>query len=103
MPKEWKFSIHHPKDKITREPSERFRTKLIGHLAFLSQIEPKNFKEAEFDEFWILVMQEELVQFERNQVWELVPRPYQKYIIGTKWVLRNKLDDSGTIIRNKAD
>ena len=76
---------------------------MVGHLAFLSQIEPKNLKEAEFDEFWILVMQEELVQFERNQVWELVPRPTQKYIIGTKWVLRNKLDDSGTIIRNKAD
>ena len=47
-------------------------------------------------------MQEELIQFERNQVWDLVPRSKHKSIFGTKWVFRNKLDDSGTIIRNQA-
>ena len=46
-------------------------------------------------------MQEELNQFERNQVWELVPRPKDQTIIGTKWVFRNKVDDHGTIVRNK--
>ncbi|KAK6160393.1 hypothetical protein DH2020_003774 [Rehmannia glutinosa] len=38
-------------------------------------------------------MQEELNQFERNDVWELVPCPPSQTIIGTKWVFRNKLDD----------
>ncbi|CAM8966319.1 unnamed protein product [Rhodiola kirilowii] len=47
-------------------------------------------------------MQEELHQFERNKVWRLVPTPKDKNVIGTKWVFRNKLDDKGTVIRNKA-
>lgn len=49
-------------------------------------------------------MQEELNQFERNQVWELVPKPKPngKHIIGTKWVFKNKLDENGMIVRNKA-
>jgi len=47
-------------------------------------------------------MQEELNQFERNQVWKLVDRPNDHPIIGTKWVFRNKLDEHGIVIRNKA-
>ena len=47
-------------------------------------------------------MQGELNQFERNNVWELVPRPSNASIIGTKWVFRNKMDEHGNIIRNKA-
>ena len=47
-------------------------------------------------------MQEELNQFERNKVWDLVPRPRDHPIIGTKWVFRNKSDENGTIVRNKA-
>ena len=47
-------------------------------------------------------MQEELNQFERKEVWELVPRPHDQSVIGTKWVFRNKMDDNGIIVRNKA-
>ena len=47
-------------------------------------------------------MQEELNQFERNNVWTLVSRPKDYSIIGTKWVFRNKLDEHGNVIRNKA-
>ena len=47
-------------------------------------------------------MQEELHQFERNKVWHLVPQPENRTIIGTKWVFRNKLDEFGTVTRNKA-
>ena len=47
-------------------------------------------------------MQEELNQFKRNEVWELVPRPNDQSVIGTKWVYRNKMDENGIIIRNKA-
>ena len=74
---------------------------LIAHCAFVSQIEPKNFKEANEEPSWISAMQEELLQFERNEVWQLVPRPHDRKIIGTKWVFRNKLDESGNVIRNK--
>ena len=47
-------------------------------------------------------MQEELNEFERNKVWQLVPRPKNRSVIGTKWVFRNKTDVDGTLIRNKA-
>jgi len=47
-------------------------------------------------------MQEELNQFERNQVWTLTILLKDHPIIGKKWVFRNKLDETGTVIRNKA-
>ena len=47
-------------------------------------------------------MQDELNQFERNEVWHLVPKPRDHPVIGTKWVLRNKMDESSVIVRNKA-
>ena len=47
-------------------------------------------------------MQEELNEFERNKVWQLVPRPKNRSVVGTKWVLRNKTDSDGVVIRNKA-
>jgi len=40
-------------------------------------------------------MQEELNQFECNQVWKLVPRPRDRPTISTKWIFRNKLNVSG--------
>ena len=54
------------------------------------------------DEFWLLAMTKELNQFTRNDVWDLVPRPANQNIIGTRWIFRNKLDESGNVIRNKA-
>ncbi|KAK6136992.1 hypothetical protein DH2020_029267 [Rehmannia glutinosa] len=47
-------------------------------------------------------MQEELNQFERNKVWELVQRPMHQNVIGTKWVFRNKMNEEGSVVRNKA-
>ncbi|CAM8880080.1 unnamed protein product [Rhodiola kirilowii] len=47
-------------------------------------------------------MQEELGEFTRNSVWDLVPRPSGVNIIGTKWIFKNKTDESGNITRNKA-
>ena len=53
---------------------------------------------------WIQAMQEELQQFELNNVWELVkrPDPHKHNIIGTKWIYRNKQDEHGQVVRNKA-
>ena len=47
-------------------------------------------------------MHEELEQFERNGVWDLVPRPEHQNVIGTKWIFKKKLNEEGKIIRNKA-
>ena len=50
----------------------------------------------------MLVMTEELNQFQRNDVWDHVPRPKDHQIIETRWIFRNKLDETGNVIRNKA-
>ena len=47
-------------------------------------------------------MQDELNNFKRNEVWELVERPKDHNIIGTKWVFKNKQDQNGLVVRNKA-
>ena len=56
----------------------------MNHFAFVSHLEPKTIVEAEKDPNWVLAMQEELNQFERSQVWDLVERPKDCHIIGTK-------------------
>ncbi|KAH9750717.1 Integrase catalytic domain-containing protein [Citrus sinensis] len=103
LPKEWRYVSSHPKDLILGDPSRGITTRsslrnTCEHAAFISQIEPKSFADAENDEFWIMAMQEELNQFERNKVWELVPKPKHQSIIGTKWVFRNKMDKSGVLL-----
>ena len=47
-------------------------------------------------------MHDELLQFQRNDVWALVPRSEGDHIIGTKWIFCNKTDEEGNVIRNKA-
>nr|GEX49238.1 copia protein [Tanacetum cinerariifolium] len=54
------------------------------------------------DADWVSAMQEELDQFARLKVWRLVPRPEGKTIIKTKWIFKNKKDESSLVIRNKA-
>jgi hypothetical protein len=71
------------------------------HIALTSMIEPTCFEEANKDEFWNKAMDEELDQIEKNDTWELVPRPKDKNVIGTKWVYRNKLNEDGQVTRNK--
>nr|GEU93236.1 hypothetical protein [Tanacetum cinerariifolium] len=69
---------------------------------FLSWEEPKKVIHALKDPSWIEAMQEELLQFKLQEVCTLVYLPNRKRAIGTKWVFRNKEDERGIMIRNKA-
>ncbi|GKE35194.1 putative ribonuclease H-like domain-containing protein, partial [Tanacetum coccineum] len=64
--------------------------------------EPKKVIQALKDLSWIEAMQEELLQFKLQHVWTLVDLPNGKRAIGTKWVYRNKKDERGIVIKNKA-
>nr|GEX05215.1 hypothetical protein [Tanacetum cinerariifolium] len=68
----------------------------------VSRTEPKNIKEAMADSAWIELMQEELHQFDRLDVWELVDRPLCTNVINLKWLWKNKHDEENTVIRNKS-
>ncbi|KAI3729851.1 hypothetical protein L6452_18522 [Arctium lappa] len=69
---------------------------------FLSQLEPKKAHDAMKESSWIEAMQEELLQFKLQDVWDLVDLPKGHRAIGTKWIFRNKRDERGIVIRNKA-
>ncbi|GJU98793.1 putative ribonuclease H-like domain-containing protein, partial [Tanacetum coccineum] len=69
---------------------------------FLSQLEPTSIAKALEDPDWVAAMQEEMQQFLNQQVWKLVPLPNGKHAIGTKWILKNKRDARGIVVRNKA-
>nr|GFB88765.1 hypothetical protein [Tanacetum cinerariifolium] len=70
---------------------------IIGQLS-----RPVSTREALTQSCWIEVMQEELNEFERLEVWELVPRPDQVMVMTLKWIYKVKLDELGGILKNKA-
>ncbi|GJR32223.1 hypothetical protein Tco_1108455 [Tanacetum coccineum] len=63
--------------------------------ALLTSVESKNFKQAMIESSWIDVMQEEIHEFERLEVWELVSCPDNVFLIKLKWIYKVKTDESG--------
>nr|GFA30419.1 hypothetical protein [Tanacetum cinerariifolium] len=104
---EKKWTKDHPLHKIIGDPKSSVRTrgKLANSCLFsclLSSIEPANVAEDLRDADWVSAQQEELDQFVRLKVWRLVSRPEGKSVIKSKWIFKNKKDESSLIIRNKA-
>ena len=115
-------NIHHPVDNIIGNPNARVQTRrsisemqclfsaikkeeiynLSLHECFISQIEPKNYQMALKDNSWCEAMQEELAQFDKLKVWNLVDLLKGQHAINTKWVFKCKKDDKGVVVRNKA-
>nr|GEV56928.1 Gag-Pol polyprotein [Tanacetum cinerariifolium] len=77
------------------------RKSTYGGIQFLV-MEMIRISEAMADSAWIEAMQEELHQFDRLQVWELVDKPFGKNVIKLKWLWKNKKDEDQIVIRNKA-
>nr|AAM08523.1 Putative retroelement [Oryza sativa Japonica Group]AAP51828.1 retrotransposon protein, putative, Ty1-copia subclass [Oryza sativa Japonica Group] len=98
----------HPPEQIIGNIGERTtRSKVTAHdicanSAFVASFEPKDVSHALTDKSWINAMHEELENFERNKVWTIVEPPSGHNIIGTKWVFKNKQNEDGLIVRNKA-
>ncbi|GJT66819.1 retrovirus-related pol polyprotein from transposon TNT 1-94 [Tanacetum coccineum] len=72
------------------------------HTLFESLVEPKNFKQAMTEPSWIDEMQEDIHEFERLQVWELVSCPDKVMLIKLKWIYKVKTDEFGGVLKNKA-
>ncbi|GJY12276.1 retrovirus-related pol polyprotein from transposon TNT 1-94 [Tanacetum coccineum] len=65
-------------------------------------VEPKNFKTVVSEACWFEAMQDEIHEFDRLQVWELVQRPDCVMIITLKWIYKVKLDEYGDVLKNKS-
>jgi hypothetical protein len=72
-----------------------------SHVYFLSMVEPKLSYESNQHDDWLRSMNEELDQIEKNNTWEVVPRPEDKNVIGSKWLFKNKMNVKGQV-RNKS-
>jgi hypothetical protein len=97
----------HLVDQIVGDISKGVQTRshiasFCEHFSFVSCMEPNHVDEALLDVDWVNAMHEELNNFTRNEVWELVERPKNHNVIGTKWVFRNKHNEDGLVVRNKA-
>nr|GFA19445.1 retrovirus-related Pol polyprotein from transposon TNT 1-94 [Tanacetum cinerariifolium] len=103
------WTKYHPLGQVISDPSKPLMThqrlhtdsKVCMYALTVSTIEPKNIKESLADHSWIESMQDELNQFERLQVWELISRPEGKNIIVLKWLWKNKCDAENIVVQNK--
>nr|GEV86587.1 integrase, catalytic region, zinc finger, CCHC-type, peptidase aspartic, catalytic [Tanacetum cinerariifolium] len=106
---DYQWTKDHPLEQVIGEPSRpvltRSQLKTDGDMCIyaltVSIMEPKSVKEALTDLAWIESMQEELHQFIRIDVWELVPSPDGIKPLTLKWLFKNKHDEENTVIRNK--
>ena len=103
--------MNHPHEVIVRNMNELILRKCIvnkcvanfvSYSYYSSQVEPTKVEDALQDESWVEAMHEELLKFQRNDVWTVVPSPEGEHIIGIKWIFHNKTDEEGNVICNKA-
>ncbi|GJW09499.1 retrovirus-related pol polyprotein from transposon TNT 1-94 [Tanacetum coccineum] len=105
-----RWTKDHPIANVIGNPSRSVSTRKQLHTdvmwcyfdAFLTSVEPKNFKQAITESSWIDAMQEEIHEFERLEVWELVPCPDNVFLIKLKWIYKVKTDESDRVLKNKA-
>ncbi|GJR06430.1 ribonuclease H-like domain-containing protein [Tanacetum coccineum] len=105
-----KWTDSHPIDNIIGNPSRSVSTQKqlatdalwCFYNSVLSKVESKNFNSAVIEDCWFQAMQDEIHEFDRLDVWELVPPPDCAMIIALKWIYKVKLDEYGDVLKNKA-
>jgi hypothetical protein len=103
-----RVQVDHPASRIIGDMNERTTWSRVrnnphfAHAAFVATFEPKDIGHALSDHNWVNSMHEELENFERDQVWELVDPPPGCKPIGTKWVWTNKEGENGEVVRNNS-
>nr|GEV14619.1 hypothetical protein [Tanacetum cinerariifolium] len=83
---EYRWTKYHPLEQVRKNPSKPVQTRR---------------KLATDPEMYMFKLTEELHQFDRLQVWELIDKPFGKSVIRLKWLWKNKIDEDQTVIRNK--
>ncbi|GJZ04654.1 retrovirus-related pol polyprotein from transposon TNT 1-94 [Tanacetum coccineum] len=105
-----RWTKDHPIANVIGDPSrsistrKQLETDVMWYYfdAFLTSVEPNNFKQAMTEQSWIKTKQEEIHEFERLEVWELVSCPDKVFLIKLKWIYKVKKDEFGGVLKNKA-
>jgi hypothetical protein len=86
---------------IQRQSPDRF----VGYMALMSKCivtEPSSFQEAVQDSTWVDAMVEEYDSIVKNSAWEIVPRPVNKSMVGSRWIYKVKQVVDGSVEKYKA-
>ncbi|WVZ76135.1 LOW QUALITY PROTEIN: hypothetical protein U9M48_024133 [Paspalum notatum var. saurae] len=75
----------------------------FSHSAYVATFEPRDVSHALSDPNWVNAMHEELENFERNHVWDLVEPPPNYRPTGTKWVFKNKQGENGMVVSKQSE
>nr|GEZ13628.1 retrovirus-related Pol polyprotein from transposon TNT 1-94 [Tanacetum cinerariifolium] len=86
-PSEHRWTKDHPLEQVIGNPSQSVKTR--------RQLESD-------DEMCMFALTEELYQFDRLNVWELVDIPLCTNVINLKWLWKNKRDEENNVIQNKS-
>ncbi|GJT23144.1 retrovirus-related pol polyprotein from transposon TNT 1-94 [Tanacetum coccineum] len=103
---DYRWTRDHPLEQVRGNPTMPVQTRrqlatdpeMCMFALTVSIVELKNIKEAMAESAWIESMQDELYQFDRLKVWELVDKPFGKMIIKLKWLWKNKKDEDQTLL-----
>nr|GEX11573.1 Gag-Pol polyprotein [Tanacetum cinerariifolium] len=107
---DYHLTKNHPLEQVYGNSSKHVQTRrqlatdleMYMFVLIVGKAKPKNIKEAMDDHAWIDAIQEELHQFDKLNVWELVDKPFGKKMINLKWLWKNKKDEDNTVIQNKS-
>nr|GEU35233.1 uncharacterized mitochondrial protein AtMg00810-like [Tanacetum cinerariifolium] len=105
-----RWTKDHPITNVIGDPSRSISTRKLVQTdamwcffdAFLTSVEPKNFKQAMIESSWIDAMQEEIHEFKRLKVWELVSCPDKVLLIKLKWIYKVKINEFSGVLKKKA-
>nr|GEW63862.1 retrovirus-related Pol polyprotein from transposon TNT 1-94 [Tanacetum cinerariifolium] len=105
-----KWTKNHPIKQVIGDPYKPVQTRnrlrtdaeLYMYALTVNLNEPKNIKEAMLDHSWIESMQDEINQFKRLDVWELVSLPEGRHVIKIKWLWKNNTDAKNMVIQKKS-
>ncbi|GKB38198.1 retrovirus-related pol polyprotein from transposon TNT 1-94 [Tanacetum coccineum] len=105
-----RWTKDHPIANVIKDPSRSVSTRKQLETdamwcyfdAFQTSVEPKNFIQAMTQPSWIDAIQEEIHEFERIEVLELVPCPDKVFLTKLKWIYKVKIDEFGGVLKNKA-
>ncbi|KAI3710378.1 hypothetical protein L2E82_40158 [Cichorium intybus] len=89
------FKPKHFVDFATLDKTSLFHALMAFHV-------PKGFKSTVKHPHWLMVMEEEMSALRFNDTWELVPRPVNSNVVGSKWIFRTKFHSDGSVERYKA-
>jgi hypothetical protein len=88
------------RDFRRRKPPER-----LGYMALMTQlidVEPSSYESIAWHKVWQEAMMEEYASIMKNDVWEVVLRPEDKRVVGSKWIYKVKHAADGSVDKYKA-